>query len=135
MPISRRASGPASLVTRMAPSGTELALGLIDDRQFGPVVMVAAGGILVELLRDARYGLAPFGPATALRLIESLAVRKLLAGVRGAPVADLAGLADVVARFSVMAAALGDAVKEIDINPLIVGPGGTLAVDALVVLP
>jgi len=127
--------GPRVLVTRMAPSGTELALGLIDDRQFGPVVMVAAGGILVELLRDARYGLAPFGSATALRLIEGLAVRKVLAGVRGAPAADLAGLADVVARFSVMAMALGDAVKEIDINPLIVGPGGAVAVDALVVLP
>ncbi len=127
--------GPRVLITRMTPSGTELALGLIDDRQFGPVVMVAAGGILVEILRDAGYGLAPFGPATALRLIEGLAARKLLAGVRGAPAADLANLAEIVARFSVMAAELDDAVKEIDINPLIVGPGGAVAVDALVVLP
>ncbi|HUN47044.1 MAG TPA: acetate--CoA ligase family protein, partial [Stellaceae bacterium] len=127
--------GPRVLVTRMAPSGTELALGLIDDRQFGPVVMVAAGGILVELLRDARYGLAPFGPSTARRLIDGLAARKLLDGVRGAPPADLAALAETIARFSVMTATLGDTVKEIDINPLIVGAAGAVAVDALVVLP
>jgi acyl-CoA synthetase (NDP forming) len=125
--------GPRLLVTRMAPPGTELALGMIADAQFGPVVMVAAGGTLIEVLRDARYGLAPFGPATARRLVDGLAVRPVLDGVRGAPPADLAALAETIARFSVLVADLGEFLGEVDVNPLIVGPGGAVAVDALVV--
>jgi acetate---CoA ligase (ADP-forming) len=125
--------GPRVLVTRMAEAGVELALGLINDPQFGPVVMVGAGGVLVELLRDARYGLAPFGPATARRLLDGLAVRRLLDGVRGAPPADVDSAAEAIARFSVLAADLTDVIGECDINPLIVGPSGAVAVDALII--
>ncbi|HKF73756.1 MAG TPA: acetate--CoA ligase family protein [Stellaceae bacterium] len=125
--------GPRVLVTRMAEPGVELALGLINDPQFGPVVMVGAGGVLVELLRDARYGLAPFGPKTARRLLDGLRVRPLLDGVRGAPSADIDAAADAVARFSVLAADLADAIGECDVNPLIVGPRGAVAADALIV--
>ncbi|HXA69591.1 MAG TPA: acetate--CoA ligase family protein, partial [Stellaceae bacterium] len=110
-----------------------LALGLIDDPQFGPVVMVGAGGVLVELLRDARYGLAPFGPKTARRLLDGLAVRPLLDGVRGAPPADIDAVALAIARFSVLAADLADVIGECDVNPLIAGPGGAVAVDALII--
>ncbi|HZS81656.1 MAG TPA: acetate--CoA ligase family protein [Stellaceae bacterium] len=125
--------GPRLLVTRMAPQGTELALGMVNDAQFGPVVMVAAGGTLIEVLRDARYGLAPFGPATARRLLDGLAIRPVLDGVRGARPADLDALAEAVARFSVLVADLAGALAEFDVNPVIVGPFGVLAVDALVV--
>ncbi|MBL8672655.1 MAG: acetate--CoA ligase family protein, partial [Alphaproteobacteria bacterium] len=125
--------GPKALVAPMAPSGTELALGVINDGQFGPVVMVAAGGILVELLRDAAHGLAPFGTATAQRLIGKLRAAKLLAGVRGRKPADVTALADAVARLSVLAQDLGDLIAEIDVNPVIAGPAGIVAVDALVV--
>jgi acetate---CoA ligase (ADP-forming) len=125
--------GPRVLVTRMAEPGVELALGLIDDPQFGPVVMVGAGGVLVELLRDARYGLAPFGPRTARRLLDGLAVRPLLDGVRGAPPADIDAVALAIARFSVLAADLADVIGECDVNPLIAGPGGAVAVDALII--
>ena len=125
--------GPRVLVTRMAEPGVELALGLINDPQFGPVVMVGAGGVLVELLRDARYGLAPFGPATARRLLDGLAIRPLLDGVRGAPPANIDAAADAIARFSVLAADLADVIGECDVNPLIVGPSGAVAVDALII--
>jgi hypothetical protein len=125
--------GPRVLVTRMAEPGVELALGLIDDPQFGPVVMVGAGGVLVELLRDARYGLAPFGPKTARWLLDGLAVRPLLDGVRGAPPADIDAVALAIAHFSVLAADLADVIGECDVNPLIVGPGGAVAVDALII--
>lgn len=117
----------------MAPQGTELDLGMVNDAQFGPVVMVAAGGTLIEVLRDARYGLAPFGPATARRLLDGLAIRPVLDGVRGARPADLDALAEAVARFSVLVADLAGALAEFDVNPVIVGPFGVLAVDALVV--
>jgi acetate---CoA ligase (ADP-forming) len=125
--------GPRVLVSRMAEPGVELALGLINDPQFGPVVMVGAGGVLVELLRDARYGLAPFGPRTARRLLDGLAVRPVLDGSRGAPPADIDAAADAVARFSVLAADLADVIAECDVNPLIVGPSGAVAVDALII--
>ena len=125
--------GPRVLVTQMAEPGVELALGIINDPQFGPVVMVGAGGVLVEVLRDARYGLAPFGPATARRLLDGLAIRKLLEGVRGAAPADIDAAADAIARFSVLAADLADVIAECDVNPLIVGSRAAVAVDALII--
>ena len=60
-------------------------------------------------------------------------VRPLLDGVRGAPAADVDALAEALARFSVLAVTLGDAIAEIDVNPFIAGPTGPLAVDALIV--
>ncbi|MGC1578452.1 MAG: acetate--CoA ligase family protein, partial [Beijerinckiaceae bacterium] len=125
--------GPRVLVTRMAESGIEMALGLVKDPQFGALVMVAAGGVFIEVMRDARHALAPFGPATARRLVDGLRLRPLLDGVRGHPPADLARLAEVIARFSVLAAELAEDIEGFDVNPLIVGPRGVVAVDALVI--
>ena len=120
-------------VAAMARPGVELALGFVNDAQFGPIVMVAAGGILIEVLRDARYALAPFGPATALRMLGRLKLRKLLDGFRGRPPANIEAAALAIARFSVLAAELADSIAELDVNPLIAGPEGVLAVDALVI--
>ncbi len=125
--------GRRVLVAPMAAAGVELALGVTHDPQFGPLVMVGAGGILVELMDDARFALPPFDAAEARRLIEGLRLRRLLDGVRGAPPADIDAVAETVARFSVLAATLGGRLAEVDVNPLIAGPGGCLAVDALVV--
>ncbi len=125
--------GPRVLVAPMAPRGVELALGMIDDPQFGPLVTVGAGGTLVELLSDRQVALAPFGPATARRLIDRLALRRLLDGYRGGPAADLDQLAAVIARFSVLASGLASRLAEIDVNPLLVG-SEIIALDALVVL-
>src|SRR5262249_9589226 len=125
--------GPRVLVTRMAEPGVELALGLINDPQFGPVIMVGAGGMLVELLSDARYGVAPFGPKAARRLLDGLRVRPVLNGLRGVPSADIAATADAIAQFSVLAADLADVIDECDVNPLIAGPSGAVAVGAPII--
>jgi len=125
--------GPAVTIGAMAPKGVELALGMVRDPQFGPVVMVGAGGTLVELLGDCRTALAPFGPVTARRLLDRLAIRRLLDGVRGAPAVDLDALCMTIARFSVLAAELADLIDEIDVNPLICAGATIVAVDALVV--
>ncbi len=125
--------GPRVLVMRQAPAGVELALGLVQDPQFGPLVMVGAGGTLVELLEDRCFALPPFGKDEAYRLLESLKVARLLAGYRGAPAVDRVALATAISGFSQLAASLGDAIAELDVNPLIAGPAGCLAVDALVV--
>jgi acetate---CoA ligase (ADP-forming) len=125
--------GPRVLVAAMAGPGVELALGVVRDPQFGPLVMVAAGGLLVEVLRDRRFALPPVDRRRALALLDRLAVRPLLDGVRGAPPVDLDAVADAVVRLSALAADLGDQLAAIDVNPLVAGPDGCVAVDALVV--
>jgi acyl-CoA synthetase (NDP forming) len=124
--------GPRAIVAAMIPRGVELALGMVRDPQFGPVVTVGAGGVLVELLRDRRAALAPFGVHTARRLLDRLAARPLLDGHRGAPAVDLDALALVISRFAVLCDDLADRVREIDVNPLICGRE-VVAVDALIV--
>jgi acyl-CoA synthetase (NDP forming) len=124
--------GPRVLLARIVPKGVELALGMVDDPQFGPLVTVGAGGVLIELLSDRKAALAPFGPATAARLLDGLALRELLDGYRGGAKVDLSKLAAVVASFSVMAAELSGKIAEIDINPLVCG-AEIVAVDALIV--
>jgi acyl-CoA synthetase (NDP forming) len=126
-----RRLGPRVLVARMAEPGVELALGLVNDRQFGPLVVVAAGGTLIEAMGDRRVAIPPVDRLRALKLLDRLRLRPLLSGHRRRPAADLDKLADAVARFSVLAACLGDLIAEFDVNPLIAGPEGTLAVDAL----
>ncbi len=125
--------GPRVLVAPMASRGVELALGMIDDPQFGPLVTVGAGGTLVELLSDRKVALAPFGPATARRMIDGLALRRLLDGYRGGPAVDIDRLAAAISNFSVLAAGLSGRLAEIDINPLLAGPK-IMALDALIVL-
>jgi acyl-CoA synthetase (NDP forming) len=124
--------GPRALIAPMAERGVELSLGMIRDPQFGPIVVVAAGGVLIELIDDRRAALAPFGRATARRLIDGLKIRRLLDGYRGGAAVDRDRLVDIVALFSVLAAELADLVAEIDINPLVAGRD-IVALDALVI--
>lgn len=128
-----RSIGPAALVQQMAPPGVEMALGVVRDDQFGPLVMVAAGGVLIETFADHRFGLPPLGAASARVLIDRLRMRPLLDGVRGARAADVEALARAVACLSALALDLGDRFTALDVNPVIVGPGGCTAVDALIV--
>ncbi len=125
--------GPDVVVARMAPKGVELALGVLRDEQFGPLVVVAAGGVLVEVMADRRLALPPLDRARALGLVRRLAIMPLLEGVRGAPPVDLSALSDAIVRLSWLALALGEHLQALDVNPLIAGPGGCVAVDALVV--
>ena len=127
------ALGPRVTVAAMAEPGVEMALGVVRDAQFGPLVLAAAGGSLVEVFRDRRLGLPPLDRAAAARLVDALAVRPVLDGVRGAQPADVGGLVDAMVRLSVLAQDLGDMIDELDVNPMIVGPHGAVAVDALVV--
>ena len=125
--------GPLVMVEAMAAPGVELALGVVRDLQFGPMVMVAAGGVLVEVLGDRRFAMPPLDLPRARALLDRLAVRPLLDGVRGAPAADLDAVADAIARLSMLAEDLGEELDALDVNPLVAGPEGCVAVDALVV--
>ena len=126
--------GPEVTIAAMAPAGVEVAMGIVRDATFGPLVLVAAGGALVELLHDRKLALPPIDEDAARRLIDGLAIRPMLDGARGAPPSDVDALARAVSRLSILAVELGDLIAELDVNPVIVSPHGCAAVDALVVL-
>jgi acetate---CoA ligase (ADP-forming) len=128
-----RRFGSDLVVQEMGAPGVEIALGMVRDEQFGPVVVVAAGGVLVELLGDRRLALPPLDHDRALRAIEGLQVSELLHGHRGAAPADMGALAEVIVKLSVLAVDLGEHLEAIDINPILAGPDGAVAVDGLVV--
>jgi hypothetical protein len=117
----------------LSATGVEMVLGLVRDEQFGPLVMLGFGGINVETIRDVACALPPFGHKTARRLVDSLKLRPLLDGLRNRPAVDVDAFCTAAQQFSIMAAALGETLAEVDINPVIVHPGGCIAVDALVV--
>ena len=101
--------------------------------QFGPLVLVAAGGVLVELLHDRRLAFPPLDAYRASVLIDGLRIRPLLDGVRGAPPADLDSVVTAIVGLSVLAADLGEHLEALDANPVLAGPDGCVAVDALVI--
>ncbi len=125
--------GPRVLVAAMVGKGVEIGLGLVHDQQFGPYLIVAAGGIWIEVLKDRVVALPPVSPARAATLIDRLRIRPLLDGRRGQPAADLPALHHAVSRLSYLAEDLGDLIAEMDINPVIVSDSGAVAVDAVVV--
>ena len=124
------------LVQEMVQGGTEMVVGLHQDPQFGPVVMVGLGGVFIEVLEDVVFGLAPLCRGDALEMVRGLRGARILDGVRGRPRADLGALVDALVAVSRLGADAAGAIRELDVNPLIVldEGRGALAVDALVVL-
>ena len=125
--------GPDVVVQRHIESGVELALGIVRDPLLGPLVVVAAGGTLVELLDQRAVALPPVDAQTASEMLARLPVFRLLSGYRGRPRGDLAAAAHAVAAMSQLAMELGELLEAVDLNPLIVSPSGAIAVDALIV--
>ena len=125
--------GPRVLVCETAAPGTELALGLIRDPAVGPLLVVAAGGLFIEIFTERAVLLAPVTRAAALAAVRRLRIAPVLAGSRGQPAADLGAIADAVAALSRLACDLGDAIDALDINPLICSPAGAIAADALLI--
>jgi len=122
-------------VQPMAPPGVEMIVGVQHDRDFGPMLVVGSGGVLVEILADAALAPAPIDAAQAQRLLDALTGARLLAGVRGRPPADRAALAALMVRVSRFAARHAARIESLDLNPVIVHPAGeglTIA-DALIV--
>jgi len=121
------------LVSEMVRGGFELIAGVVNDEVFGPVVVVGAGGIYTEILRDTSCRIAPFGESTAREMLDELNCRRILDGVRGGPALDVAAVAKSLAALSQFAWAARDVVQEVDVNPIFVLPQGAVAVDALIV--
>jgi succinyl-CoA synthetase beta subunit len=122
------------LVQPMMPGLGEVLIGYRHDAEAGPMVMLAAGGVLAEIYRDRSLRLAPIDLAEAHAMIGEVASLKGLAGFRGRPTGDLDALAKALVALSLLARRLGPSVAEAEINPLIVRRKGegVVAVDALV---
>jgi acyl-CoA synthetase (NDP forming) len=120
------------LVSPMRPGGTELLVGVVRDPQWGPVLAVAIGGLLVEVLRDSALAPLPVTPGQAGRLLDRLRGRAVLDGVRGAAPADRDALTAVIARIGDLALALGEDLESLEVNPLLVDGTRIEALDAVV---
>ncbi|MDP8256535.1 MAG: acetate--CoA ligase family protein [Candidatus Alcyoniella australis] len=119
------------LVQKMIGEGRELLVGMTRDPQFGPVVAFGLGGVFTEILKDVALRVAPLDKVDALEMIDQIRGRKILDEFRGMPAVDRDRLAQILINVGTLALELPD-VAELDINPLMIGPEGPLAVDALV---
>jgi acetyltransferase len=113
--------------------GYELILGSKIDPQFGPVILFGTGGQLVEVFQDRALALPPLTSTLARRMMERTKIFRALKGVRGRKPVDLAALEQILVRFAQLVAEQ-PRISEIDINPLLAGSEGLLALDARVVL-
>jgi len=125
--------GPRALVCQTAAPGTELALGITHDPALGSLLVISAGGVLIEIFSERIVLLAPVTRPVALAAVHRLRLAPVLAGARGQPAADLGAIADAIAALSRLACDLGDTIQALDINPLICTPAGPLAADALLI--
>ena len=126
--------GPRVLVCQTAGPGTELALGLIRDAALGPLLVISAGGVLIEILSERAVVLPPVTRSSARVVLARLRLAAVLAGARGQRPADLDPIAATIAGLSELAADLGELLDALDINPLICGPSGAVAADVLAVI-
>jgi acetyltransferase len=113
--------------------GYEIILGSTIDPQFGPVLLFGLGGTLVEVFKDRALGLPPLTATLARRMMEGTKIYTALKGVRGQESVDMAGLEQLLVRFSELVVEQ-PAIAELDINPLLASPQRLLALDARVIL-
>jgi acyl-CoA synthetase (NDP forming) len=116
------------LVQQMAPPGHEVIVGLKKDAQFGHALMFGLGGIIVEVYKDVSFRVTPIGIKEALDMISEIKGYPILKGIRGRKPADIDAIARVLVSVSEMAQK--ENIIELDINPLIAGETGAIAVDA-----
>jgi acetyltransferase len=111
-------------------------LGIVNDSEVGPLVVVGLGGIFTEVFRDTAVRPVPVSKAEAHRMIMSLKGRDLLLGARGRPEADVDELSRVIQQLSLLGRDCSERLRELDLNPVMVLPKGqgVKVVDALVVL-
>ena len=115
------------------PAGVEVSVGMKNDAQYGPMIIIACGGVLIELLAERAFRLAPVSSDEANLMIDELRLARLLAGVRGQPALDRGALVELIVHFSRLVLMLKDSISEIDLNPVIVDQSGCFIVDALVI--
>ena len=128
----QEATGPGSpVLVQQQLSGPEFAVGVVRDARFGPLVMVASGGVQLDLWGDQTYLMPPVGPADVRTALQSLRTWPLLTGFRGSPPLDGDAVVELVRSVAELALDRPD-VLELDLNPVIVTETGPFCVDAKV---
>lgn len=125
--------GPKALLMEMCEGHIEICVGAIIDDEFGPVIVLSAGGTLVEIIEDSTTAVSPISPQTARNLLFELKISKLFKGVRGNKPIDLEALCLLISNVSFMISDLGNNLKELDINPIVCSEKGAWAVDCLAI--
>ncbi|MFI8993394.1 acetate--CoA ligase family protein [Streptomyces sp. NPDC053542] len=134
-----RAYDPAARISgvqvqQMVPEGgQEVIVGAVTDPTFGKVVAFGLGGVLVEVLKDVTFRLAPASHEDAESMLDGIRAAEVLRGVRGRPPVDRAALADLIVRASQLAADFPE-IAEVDLNPVFASADGVLAADVRVLL-
>ena len=119
-------------VQEMGPAGAqEVIIGAVTDPSFGKLVAFGLGGILVEVLKDITFHLAPASQAEARGMLQSIAAAEVLDGVRGAEAVDKDAIAAIISKVSNLISDFPE-IQEMDLNPVFATPGGATAVDALI---
>lgn len=126
--------GSNILVEEMVPyTGIEFIIGALVDPDFGPALMVGAGGILTELYKDVRFRLAPISKSEAIRMLKELTVADILQGYRGS-LMELSSLAELVVSVGDLVNDLGSFFNQLDINPVVFSGGKWVALDGMSIL-
>ncbi|GAA3714812.1 acetate--CoA ligase family protein [Streptomyces tremellae] len=120
-------------VQQMVPEGTEVLVGTVTDPTFGKIVAFGLGGVLVEVLRDVTFRLAPASEEDALSMLDGIRAAEVLRGVRGGAAVDRAALAGLIVRVSRLAADFPE-IAEVDLNPVFATDSGVMAADVRVIL-
>jgi acyl-CoA synthetase (NDP forming) len=120
-------------VQQMLGGGQEVIIGAVTDPAFGKLVAFGLGGVLVEVLKDITFRLAPASNQDALSMLDGIAAAEILKGVRGAKPVDRAALANMIERVSALVADFPE-ISELDLNPVFATDSGATAADVRVVL-
>jgi acetyl coenzyme A synthetase (ADP forming)-like protein len=123
-------------VQQQLPAGNEVhevIVGATTDETFGKIVAFGLGGILVEVLKDVTFRLAPTSGSEALSMVNGIAAAEILRGVRGAEGVDAHKLADLIHRVSDLVADFPQ-LAEVDLNPVLATPSGATAVDVRILV-
>lgn len=121
------------LIQQFLPVGNEFIIGSLRDAAFGPLIMVGLGGIYTELFADTAFRLAPVTSTESYSMLQSLKSWRLLLGMRGQSSADIADLATVIEKISLLVSEC-PAITELDLNPVLVGTDRIVIADVKVVI-
>jgi 3-hydroxypropionyl-CoA synthetase (ADP-forming) len=132
--LSQQYNVKGVLIEKMVPQGAELIVGLQNDPQFGPIIMVGIGGIYTEVFKDVTFRVLPITKEDALSMIEELKGKKILEGFRGSAPVDKNMIADALVSIGNLGTEMASFYESIDFNPVIFYPNDYYVVDAKIIL-
>jgi 3-hydroxypropionyl-CoA synthetase (ADP-forming) len=122
------------LLEKMVPKGVELIVGIQNDPQFGPVIMVGLGGIMTEVMKDVAFRMLPISTSDAKSMLSELKGSALLKGFRGSESIDTNMIAKMLVQIGKLGVENADYINSIDFNPVVVYPKSHFVVDAKILL-